>query len=104
MLDGKPLNSRQRQRFHWSPKRHSKQYCTAVQHRSLELNCAHTQGNHSCGGQGGSRCAIPGATARLPLIVVEENGPSLLGCDWWSTICLDWKSINTVKSKKLVGV
>ena len=32
-----------------------------------------------------------GQQAKLPLIVVEGDGPSLFGCGWLSAICLDWK-------------
>ena len=35
-----------------------------------------------------------GQLAKLPLVVVEREGPSLFGPDWLSKICLDWKSIN----------
>ena len=45
-----------------------------------------------------------GQQAKLPLIVVEGDGPSLIGCDWLSAIHLDWKSINMVKSKWLASV
>ena len=44
-----------------------------------------------------------GQQAKLPLIVVED-GPSLFGRNWLSAICLDWKLINMVKSKRLGSV
>ena len=45
-----------------------------------------------------------GQVAKLPLLVVEGEGPSLFGRDWLSTIRLDWKSINAVGSRSLVWV
>ena len=38
-------------------------------------------------------------TAKLPLVVVEGNGPSLFGRDWLQHINLDWKSMNMVQSQ-----
>ena len=38
-------------------------------------------------------------TAKLPLVVVEGNGPSLFGRDWLQHINLDWKSLNMVQSQ-----
>ena len=38
-----------------------------------------------------------GQQAKLPLIVVEGDGPSLFGRDWLSAIHFDWNSINMVK-------
>lgn len=34
--------------------------------------------------------------ASLPLVVVERDGPSLLGQGWLEEICLDWSEIKTV--------
>ena len=42
-----------------------------------------------------------GQVAKLPLVVVEGEGPSLFGRDWLSAIRLDWKSINAVGSRTL---
>ena len=39
-----------------------------------------------------------GEEARLPLLVVEGTGPSLLGRDWLSRLCLDWKKILAVRT------
>ena len=38
-------------------------------------------------------------TAKLTLVVVEGNGPSLFGRDWLQHINLDWKSLNMVQSQ-----
>ena len=35
--------------------------------------------------------------AKLPLIVVEGNGPSLFGRDWLAQIFLDWKKIHSLQ-------
>ncbi len=35
---------------------------------------------------------------RLPLVVVQGNGPSLLGRDWLSTLRLDWRELHQVTS------
>ena len=37
-------------------------------------------------------------TVKLPLVVVEGNGPSLFGPDWLQHINLDWRSLNMVQS------
>ena len=37
-----------------------------------------------------------GQAAKLPLIVMAGNGPNLLGRDWLSALCLDWKTIFSV--------
>ena len=42
--------------------------------------------------------------AKLPLIVLEGDGPSLFGRDWLSAFRLDWKSINRVEREKLASV
>ena len=41
-----------------------------------------------------------GHTEHLPSVVVEGSGPSLFGRDWLRFIVLDWKSINTVITKR----
>ena len=38
-------------------------------------------------------------TAKLPLVVVEGNGPSLFRRDWLQHINLDWKSLNMVQNQ-----
>lgn len=44
-------------------------------------------------------------TARLPLVVVTGDGPSLLGRNWLQLIKLDWGSIKTIQSNSaLAGV
>ena len=35
-----------------------------------------------------------GQQARLPLLVIAGSGPSLLGRDWLTKLCLDWKEID----------
>ena len=42
--------------------------------------------------------------AKLPLLVVEGEGPSLFGRDWLTKIRLDWGAINTVKCRTLTSV
>ena len=42
-------------------------------------------------------------TAVLPLVITKEAGPTLLGRNWLSVLCLDWQSIFQVKSN-LQGV
>ena len=37
-----------------------------------------------------------GQAARLPLVVAAGKGPNLLGRDWLSALCLDWKTIFSV--------
>ena len=44
-----------------------------------------------------------GQQTKLP-VIVEGDGPSLFRRDWLSAICIDWKSINMVKSKRLTSV
>ena len=44
------------------------------------------------------RVEINGQKATLPLLVVEGNGPSLLGRDWLQKIQLDWSKIHPVHS------
>ena len=41
-----------------------------------------------------------GEEARLPLLVVEGTGPSLLGRDWLSRLRLDWKKILSVHTHR----
>ena len=38
-----------------------------------------------------------GQNATLPLLVVQNNGPSLIGHNWLARIQLDWKSIFSIK-------
>ena len=38
--------------------------------------------------------------AKLPLLVVGGNGPSLLGCNWLSAIRLDWKRIFSIRTQQ----
>ena len=38
-------------------------------------------------------------TAKLPLVVVEGNGPSLFGRDWLQHINLDWKTLYMMQSQ-----
>lgn len=45
-----------------------------------------------------------GQTAKLPLIVVAGEGPSLFGRDWLKTIRLDWKTICQVKRRQLSDI
>ena len=45
-----------------------------------------------------------GQLAKLPLMVVEGEGPSLFGRDWLAKIRLDWKSINAVGSHTLDSI
>ena len=48
-------------------------------------------------GQRECRVKIAGQSAKLPLIVVAGDGPSLLGRNWLQVIRLDWMKINPVK-------
>ena len=41
-------------------------------------------------------------TKKLPLVVVQGNGPALLGRNWMSEITLDWRSIKQVREDTLV--
>ena len=43
-----------------------------------------------------------GQNATLPLLVVQEDGPSLIGCKWLAQIHLDWKSIFSIKDTQLL--
>ena len=65
------------------------------------LQPAHTQlrtysGEHIPVGQLEGKVGHEAQLAKLPLVVVEGEGPSLFGRDWLSKIRLDWKSINVV--------
>ena len=40
--------------------------------------------------------------ATLPLLVVQEDGPSLIGRNWLAQICLDWKNIFSIKDTQLL--
>ena len=40
----------------------------------------------------------------LPLVVVEGSGPCFFGRQWLEKICLDWHSINSVRSQTLENV
>ena len=42
-----------------------------------------------------------GQTAKLPLLIVAESGPTLLGRDWLGQIRLDWQQIHHVHSASL---
>ena len=42
--------------------------------------------------------------ARLPLVVVAGEGPSLFGRDWLQAICLDWKGICQVERCQLSDI
>ena len=55
-------------------------------------------------GQRECRVKISGQSAKLPLIVVTGEGPSLLGRNWLQVIRLDWKKINQVKQCQLSDV
>ena len=35
-------------------------------------------------------------TSTLPLLVVEGNGPSLMGRNWLTELCLDWKTVHAM--------
>ena len=41
---------------------------------------------------------------KLPLVVVDGNGPTLFGRQWLDSIKLNWRSINHVKSRSLQSV
>ena len=43
-----------------------------------------------------------GQNATLPLLVVQNEGPSLIGRNWLAQIQLDWKSIFSVKDGQSV--
>ena len=45
-----------------------------------------------------------GQNARVPLHVLEGNGPSLMGRNWLHRIKLNWGSINKMSSKLDVSV
>ena len=38
--------------------------------------------------------------AKLPLLVVGGDGPSLLGHNWLSAICLEWKKIFSIRTQQ----
>ena len=40
-------------------------------------------------------------TARLPLVIVEGNGPTLLGRNWLKHIRLDWQGIHHLSQSSL---
>ena len=42
-----------------------------------------------------------GQTGVMPLLLVESDGPTLLGRDWLSQIKLDWRQIHHVHSPNL---
>ena len=44
-----------------------------------------------------------GQNATLPLLVVQEDGPSLVGRNWLAQIRLDWKSIFSIKDGHSLG-
>ena len=48
-------------------------------------------------GQRECRIKIAGQSAKLPLIIVAGDGPSLLGRNWLWVIRLDWMKINPVR-------
>ena len=41
---------------------------------------------------------------KLPLVIVDGNGPTLFRCQWLDSIKLNWRSTNHVKSKSLQSV
>ena len=43
-----------------------------------------------------------GTNHTLPLLVVKEDGPSLIGRNWLTKIPLDWKNIFTVTGERQV--
>lgn len=43
-----------------------------------------------------------GQKATLPLLVVQEDGPSLIRRNWLAQIRLDWKSIFSIKDTQLL--
>ena len=45
-----------------------------------------------------------GEGAQLPLVVVASSGPSLIGCDWLSQLCLDWQAIHRLQEQTLSEV
>ena len=45
-----------------------------------------------------------GQKARLPLVVVVGEGPSLFGRDWLQVIRLDWKAIGQVERCQLSDI
>ena len=45
-----------------------------------------------------------GQTGRLPIVVVEGSGPTVMGRDWLCPIQLDWISIHCVHSASLQAV
>ena len=43
-------------------------------------------------------------SARLPLVIVQGEGPTLFGRNWLTKILLDWKEINWVRNGSLQAV
>ena len=43
-----------------------------------------------------------GQNAVLPLLVVQEEGPSLIGRNWLTQIRLDWKNVFSINNKQLL--
>ncbi len=47
------------------------------------------------------RVEYKGQNEKLVLVVVDGDGPSLLGRNWLKYICLDWKGIFAVKTVQM---
>ena len=47
-----------------------------------------------------------GQSEQLPLLIVENSGPTLLGLDWLQHLRLDWSEVNLLatSSRQLVGI